>query len=99
MWQNTYLMNLPDWFVLGAAEYLAKGWDIEMDDEIRDLMVNGKINKLTKLTGRQAVVAGHSLWNFIVEKYGKSNLNQIKVFLSPLVFRSSRFSMNGVAIT
>ncbi|MEN8247366.1 MAG: translocation protein TolB [Bacteroidota bacterium] len=77
MWQNTYLMNLPDWFVLGAAEYLAKGWDIEMDDQIRDLMISGKVNKLTKLTGRQAVVAGQSLWNFIVEKYGKSNLNQI----------------------
>lgn len=77
MWQNTYLMNLPDWFVLGASEYLAKGWDIEMDDQIRDLMISGKVKKLSSLTGRQGVVAGQSLWNFIVETYGKSNLNQI----------------------
>lgn len=77
MWQNTYLMNLPDWFVLGASEYLAKGWDIEMDDQIRDLVISGKIKKLSSLTGRQSVIAGQSLWNFIVETYGKSNLNQI----------------------
>lgn len=77
MWQNTYLMNLPDWFVLGASEYLAKGWDIEMDDEIRDLIISGKVNNLSNLTGRQAIIAGQSMWNFIVEKYGRSNLNQI----------------------
>jgi hypothetical protein len=77
MWQNTYLMSLPDWFVQGASEYLAKGWDIEMDDQIRDLVMSGKVKKLSNLTGRQGVIAGQSLWNFIVENYGKSNLNQI----------------------
>lgn len=77
MWQNTYLMNLPDWFVSGASEYLAKGWDIEMDDKIRDLMSSGRVNKLSNLTGEQAVIAGQSLWNYIVENYGRSNLNQI----------------------
>ncbi len=77
MWQNTYLMNLPDWFVLGAAEYLAKGWDIEMDDKIRDLMLSGRVHKLSSLTKKQSIIAGQSLWNYIVENYGKSNLNQI----------------------
>jgi len=77
MWQNTYLMNLPEWFVQGASEYLAKGWDIEMDDQIRDLVISGKVEKLSSLTGRQGVIAGQSLWNYIVETYGKSNLNQI----------------------
>ncbi len=77
MWQNTYLMNLPDWFVLGAAEYLAKGWDIEMDDKIRDLMISGRVNKLSSLTKQQGIIAGQSIWNFIVENYGKSNLNQV----------------------
>lgn len=77
MWQNSFLMNLPDWFVSGASAYLANGWDVTMDDEIRDLISSKKVKKLNRLTGRQAVVAGQSMWNFIVEKYGKSNLNQI----------------------
>lgn len=77
MWQNTYLMNLPEWFVAGASEYLAKGWDIQMDDKIRDLITSGRVNKLSNLSGEQAVIAGQSLWNYIVENYGRSNLNQI----------------------
>ena len=77
MWQNTYLMNLPSWFVEGASEYMAKGWSLDMDDRIRDLILSGKVKKLNRLTGEQAKIAGQSMWNFIVEKYGKSNLNQI----------------------
>lgn len=77
MWQNTYLMSLPRWFVNGAISYLAKGWDVDMDDRIRDLIGSGLVNKLTKLDDEEAVFAGQSMWNFIVQKYGKSNVNQI----------------------
>ncbi len=77
MWQNTYLMSLPDWFVKGAMAYLAKGWDVEMDDQVRDLMLSGVVNKLTKLNTQQAIFAGQSMWNFLVQKYGKNNVNQI----------------------
>lgn len=77
MWQNTYLMSLPDWFVTGAITYLAKGWDVEMDDRVRDLMSSGAINKLNKLGNKEAVFAGQSMWNFLVQKYGKNNVNQI----------------------
>lgn len=77
MWQNTYLMSLPDWFVDGAISYLAKGWDVEMDDRVRDLMSSGVVNKLNKLGYKEGVFAGQSMWNFLVQKYGKNNVNQI----------------------
>lgn len=77
MWQNTYLMSLPDWFVQGAITFLAKGWDVEMDDRVRDLMSSGAVNKLNKLGYKEAVFAGQSMWNFLVQKYGKNNVNQI----------------------
>ncbi len=77
MWQNTYLMSLPDWFVNGAITYLAKGWDVEMDDRVRDLMNSDAISNLNKLSAKEAVFAGQSMWNFLVQKYGKNNVNQI----------------------
>lgn len=77
MWQNTYLMSLPDWFVKGAINYLAKGWDVEMDDRVRDLMSSGSVKKLSKLGSEEGVFAGQSMWNFLVQKYGKNNVNQI----------------------
>lgn len=76
-WQNTFLLNLPEWFVEGAKNYIAYGWDIEMDDNIRDLIANARINKLNKFEGADASVIGHSIWNFIVQKYGKSNVQNI----------------------
>ena len=77
MWQNTYLMSLPPWFVQGAIAYLSRGWDVDMDDRIRDLMSSGAVDKLNKLNPEDAQFAGQSMWNFVVQKYGKSNVNQI----------------------
>ncbi|MDQ3535421.1 MAG: translocation protein TolB, partial [Bacteroidota bacterium] len=75
--QNTYLMSLPKWFIDGAALYIAKGWSIEMDDHMRDLISRKKIRKMNKLTGTDADLAGQSVWNFISERYGKSNISNI----------------------
>jgi len=44
MFQNAVLLNLPEWFVDGAPRYVAKGWNAEMDDYVRQL-VRSKKNK------------------------------------------------------
>lgn len=75
--QNTYLLNLPDWFVEGISQYVAKGWNEEMDDYVRELVASGDIKKLRAFTGEDAKIIGHSIWNFISEKYGRSNVSSI----------------------
>lgn len=77
MFQNAVLLNLPDWFVDGASLYVARGWDEEMDDFTRQLVFGKKGKKPHKLTGQDAAYFGQSVWNFIVEKYGKSSINNI----------------------
>jgi Tol biopolymer transport system component len=77
IFQSSILMNLPDWFVDGASLYVAKGWSSEMDDYIRQLMRRKKPKKITKLAGKEAALAGQSVWNFIAEKYGKSSVGNI----------------------
>ncbi len=77
MFQSSILMNLPDWFVDGASLYVAKGWSLEMDDYIRQLMTTRKAKRATKLSGRDAELVGQSIWNFIAEKYGKSSVANI----------------------
>lgn len=77
IFQNALLMNLSDWFVEGASEYVAKGWTSEMDDYIREIIRTKRINKIFRLTGREAAVVGQSFWNFIAEKYGKSSISNI----------------------
>jgi hypothetical protein len=77
MFQSSILMNLPDWFVEGASRYVAKGWSIDMDDYIRQLMATRKARRATKLAGKDAELIGQSMWNFIAEKYGKSSVANI----------------------
>lgn len=77
MFQNAVLLNLPDWFVDGASLYVAKGWNDEMDDFVRQLMTEKKANKALRMTGPEAALVGQSIWNYIVEKYGKSSVNNI----------------------
>ncbi|WP_276373221.1 translocation protein TolB [Chryseolinea sp. H1M3-3] len=77
MFQSSILMNLPDWFVDGASRYVAKGWSMDMDDYIRQLMATRKARRATKLGGKDAELVGQSIWNFIAEKYGKSSVANI----------------------
>jgi len=77
MFQNAVLLNLPDWFVDGASLYVSKGWNEEMDDFVRQFIRSKRANKALKLTGKESALIGQSIWNFIVEKYGKSSVNNI----------------------
>jgi Tol biopolymer transport system component len=77
MFQNAVLLNLPEWFVDGASHYVAKGWNAEMDDYMRQLVRTKKINKALRLRGPESALVGQSIWNYVVEKYGKSNLGNI----------------------
>ncbi|MBY0436154.1 MAG: translocation protein TolB, partial [Cyclobacteriaceae bacterium] len=77
MFQNAVLLNLPDWFIDGASLYVAKGWNPDMDDFARQFVVSKRANRALKLTGAEAALVGHSIWNYIVEKYGKGSMANI----------------------
>jgi Tol biopolymer transport system component len=75
--QSSYLLSLPEWFMGGAAQYISEGWTVEMDNFVRDLLVNTNFKSPDKLTDMEARLVGQSIWNFIAEKYGKSNVANI----------------------
>jgi Tol biopolymer transport system component len=75
--QNSYLLTLPEWYLGGAAAYAAYGWNAEMDDYMRDALSNNTMRKPSNLLGKEAVIAGQSIWNYIAERYGKQNVSNI----------------------
>lgn len=77
MLQSSYLGKFSEWFLLGAAAYVAEGWSEEMDDHLRDLLNNRKLKKPNLLSGDDAVLVGQSIWNFIAEEYGAANISNI----------------------
>ncbi|MBS1487121.1 MAG: PD40 domain-containing protein [Bacteroidetes bacterium] len=74
---NSVLLNLPSWFIDGTSYYVAYGWSEKMDDYVRQLVKAKKINRAFRSTGTEAALAGQSVWNYIVERYGKSSINNI----------------------
>lgn len=77
IFQNSYLLSLPDWFIKGASRYLAYGWSQEMDDHVRDYLSRKSVNKLMKVENEDSEIIGQSIWNYIAIKYGKSNISNI----------------------
>ena len=69
--------SLPEWYPKGLISYMSEEWSVEIDNKVRDGILSGKYKNLKKLSGEEAAVAGHSLWRFIAEKYGKSTITNI----------------------
>ncbi|EMS30890.1 hypothetical protein C943_02814 [Mariniradius saccharolyticus AK6] len=75
--QSNLINSFPEWYIEGAAMYLAHGWSMEMDDFVRHFFNENRSTKLHKLKSREAGLLGQSIWNFIVEKYGRRYISSI----------------------
>lgn len=75
--QNTYLLTLPDWFIGGAIRYASEGWSSELDDFVRDLNFTRRVRQPANYVGKEAYLIGHSIWNYVAERYGRSNIGNI----------------------
>jgi len=74
---NNTLMSLPEWYIKGLISYLSYEWDTEIDNNVREGILTGKYEKFNRLMGQDAVYAGHSIWYFVAEKYGKKVIPNI----------------------
>ncbi|MDP4281496.1 MAG: hypothetical protein Q8867_05030 [Bacteroidota bacterium] len=75
--KNNALFTMPDWYMKGLVSYISEKWNTQIDNTVRDAIINGKYRKFNHLSGDEAVHAGHSLWNYIALKYGESAIPNI----------------------
>ena len=91
-------INIPEWFSDGAARYLAYGWDIEMDNVIRDYFLTKQKKSLNKISDEQSKYIGQSIWNYISVTYGKNTISNIinltKIIRNPEKAISSSLGIN-----
>jgi hypothetical protein len=74
---NSTLINLPPWFTKGLLSYLSNSWSVEIEDRVKDGILSGKYKKFNRLTGDDAMYAGHSFWRYIEKTYGRSVIPNI----------------------
>ncbi len=75
--RNTTLFTLPDWYKNGLLSYVSADWNTLLDDQLRDGIQSERFKKLNRLKKEDAIVAGHSVWKYIEETYGKSAMADI----------------------
>lgn len=75
--KSSTFFSLPDWYKVGVISWLGKDWSVEYDNRVRDGILSGRYNKVNNLTGEDAVYAGHSLWRFIAQRFGKTTVSNI----------------------
>ncbi len=75
--KNSTLLTLPNWYIRGLVSYISNEWDTDIDSRVRDGILTGKYRKFNGMEGVDALYAGHSIWNYIAETYGKSVISNI----------------------
>lgn len=75
--QSNLINSFPNWYIDGIARYLATGWSREMDDFVRHYLQENEKPKLHRLEPDEAGLVGQSIWNFIVERYGRRYISSI----------------------
>lgn len=75
--KNSTFFSLPEWYKVGIISWLGTDWSVDFDNHVRDGILSGRYEKVNNLTGEDAVYAGHSLWKFIADRYGKPTVSNI----------------------
>ena len=69
---NQALLDLPKWLTDGYIAYAAENWSTSLDDDLRAAVLSGRYNNFYQFAYEKPLLAGHSFWNYIANKYGKS---------------------------
>jgi Tol biopolymer transport system component len=75
--KNSTLLTLPNWYIKGLVSYIASDWDTDIDSRVKDGILTNKYKKFNGMEGVDALYAGHSIWNYIADTYGKSVISNI----------------------
>ena len=61
---------LPYWFTEGLSSLVALGWSSEQESALRDGFMSGVFNNFNELNRDQQLLAGSSIWKYIIDKHG-----------------------------
>jgi len=74
---SSAMLNLPEWFLPGLISYEAHDLDYQVEAKIKNGMLTGKYQKIHRLHGKDATLAGHAFWRYLSETYGDEIVSQI----------------------
>ena len=74
---SSTMLNLPEWYLKGLTSYFSEEWNIKIENRVKDGILNNRYSKFNRLTGDDAIYAGHSFWKYINDYYGNTVITDI----------------------
>ena len=75
--QNSTLLHLPEWYTDGVVNYVAMGWNPDLDSKLRNGVLSGRYKRLSSLSQQEKTIVSHSLWRYIEGKYGQEAVSNV----------------------
>jgi Tol biopolymer transport system component len=75
--RTNMLLSVPEWFTEGLIAYVGSNWNTEIDNYVRDGIVEGRYLKFNRLRDEDAKHVGHAIWNYIATVYGEKVIPSI----------------------
>lgn len=75
--QNAVLLNLPLWFTQGLVAYLGEPWNTEVDNALREQMLDPKFKGLGSLATSNPRLMGNALWYYIRTQYTPKTVSNL----------------------
>jgi hypothetical protein len=74
---NQALLDLPKWLTDGYVAFAGENWSTQLDDELKSEILSGNYTKFYSFAFDKPLLAGHSFWHYIEEKYKKENVTYL----------------------
>jgi hypothetical protein len=74
---NQALLDLPKWLTDGYVAFAGENWSTTLDDELKSEILSGNYKNFYQLAFDKPLLAGHSFWHYIEEKYKKENVTYL----------------------
>lgn len=74
---SSTMIDLPEWYLKGLTSYLSEDWSFEIESRIKNDILNNRYKKFNRLSGEEAIYAGHSFWRYINDYYGNTAISDI----------------------
>ncbi len=79
--KNSTLLNFPEWYFEGLIAQLSGPMEAAEQAQLMDGFIYDRYTRFNALTGQEARVVGHSIWEYVAETYGKKLIRNI-LFMS-----------------
>ena len=75
--KNSTLLNFPEWYFEGLISYMSGPLSARDEALLMDGFLTKRFKRFNALTGDEARVAGHSIWDYIATAYGSKVIKDV----------------------